>query len=304
MFAVGFMTLLHVMLNRMIIFPSWEGASISTPRIVHICDPGTYHSNFTTTAYCQDFDGIIQKSIQCIQCPENMYTDVPDQEQCKPCRYGWYAPKGSATCLSCYDVPTNNTIISNGCAMFIEGQEAAKRQMYMTIFIPIGIILFVGAGVSGWWLFRKRWLQQRDVSSDETWLLSFNDLVKPSIIRAGTDDIDTDHQYASLLKPNDRDLSSSSNQSELTTCKRESATSLFEDLLFNGRKSAERNMRSSNETITQLPLFANKSNPESLFLDTTGEKCLTKRGGCYTRHVDHIKSADKQLQLIHTVGLQ
>jgi hypothetical protein len=304
MFAVGFMTLLHVMLNRMINFPSWEGAFISTPRITHICDPGTYHSNFTATAYCQDFDGVIQKSIQCIQCPENMYTDLPDQEQCKPCSYGWYAPKGSATCFSCYDAPINKTTISNGCAVFIEDRAAANQQMYMAIFIPLGIILFVGSGVLIWWFFRKRWLQQRDVGSDESWLLSFNDLVKPPIMRTGTGESDeADQQFAALLQANDRALPSS-NQSESSSSRRESATSLFEGLLFNGRKSAEKNMRSSNETITQLPLFVNKSNPELLFFDASSEKGLTKRA-VYMRNLDHLKSiADKRPQFVHTVGLQ
>jgi hypothetical protein len=308
MFAVGFMTLLHVMLNRMINFPSWEGVSISTPRITHICDPGTYHSNFTTTAYCQDFDGIIQKSTQCIQCPENMYTDLADQEQCKPCHYGWYAPKGSATCLSCYDVPINNATLGSGCAVFIEDQTTANRQMYMSIFIPLGIIFLTGIGILVWWFFRKRWLQQRDVGSDETWLLSFNDLVKPPIKRTDTDESDdTDQPYTTLLQTNDNRAPSCSNQSENSSSRRESATSLFEGLLFSGRKSAEKNMRSSsNETITQLPLFVNKSNPELLFLDSSGEKGLAKRAG-YTRNVDHhLKSIaiDKQPQFIHTVGLQ
>lgn len=186
MFSVGFMSLLHIVLNKMIDFPSWEGALISIPPIHNICDPGTYHSNFTTTAYCRDADGNTQKSVQCIQCPENMYTDQPDQYQCSACATGYYSFPGSSSCSSCYDMSdnyTSSTTIKSSCAAFIDDQAAQKRHLYMSIFIPIGIVLFlVALALLGRYL-RKRWLTQRTLGSDEDWLLSFNELVKPPIHR-------------------------------------------------------------------------------------------------------------------------
>ena len=133
MFSVGFMSLLHIVLNKMIDFPSWEGALISIPPIHSICDSGTYHSNFTTTAYCQDADGNTQKSVQCIQCPENMYTDLPDQYQCSGCATGYYSLPGSSSCSSCYDVSDNYTssssVIKSTCTAFINDQAAHKRHL-------------------------------------------------------------------------------------------------------------------------------------------------------------------------------
>lgn len=185
MFSIGFMSLLHIVLNRMIDFPSWEGALISIPRIENICDPGTYHSNFTTTAYCQDY-GNTQKSIQCIPCPENMYTDLPDQDQCKTCAFGYFSLPGSTTCTTCYDKFDNTTssnVINNSCLAYIDNQASEKRQLYMSIFIPIGIVLLLVAAAFLYKFLRKRWLIQRASGSDEDWLLSFNELVKPPIHR-------------------------------------------------------------------------------------------------------------------------
>lgn len=190
MFSVGFMSLLHIVLNKVIDFPSWEGALISIPRIKNICDPGTYYSNFTTTAYCQDSDGNIQKSIQCIQCPENMYTDLPDQYQCKMCAVGFFSLPGSSSCTSCYDRPDNITsnAIKTTCTAFINDQAAQKRQLYMSIFIPIGIILCLIALAFLCRYLRRRWLSQRTLGSDEDWLLSFNELVKPPIHQLESND--------------------------------------------------------------------------------------------------------------------
>lgn len=170
----------------MIDFPSWEAALISIPRIRNICDSGTYHSNLTTTAYCQGSDGNTQKSIQCIQCPENMYTDLPDQYQCKACEFGYFSLPGSTSCTTCYDKFDNTTssnTINNSCLAYIDNQASEKRQLYMSIFIPIGMFLFLVAAVFSYKFLRKRWLIQRASGSDEDWLLSFNELVKPPIHR-------------------------------------------------------------------------------------------------------------------------
>ncbi|KAG2235247.1 hypothetical protein INT48_004714 [Thamnidium elegans] len=180
MFSIGFMTLLYSLLSKvMVSFPSWEGALISVPRILQVCEPGTYHLNLTTSAYCQDSEGHTHMSIQCIQCPENTYSSEPNQGYCDACEYGTYSSVGSSACISCYSAPkiANNTI----CAGYIAEQEVAHRQLYMAIFIPIGIFLFaVIIGVMVWY-FKRRFLKQRALGSDENWLLSFDELVKPQI---------------------------------------------------------------------------------------------------------------------------
>ncbi|EPB87482.1 RGC/RGC protein kinase [Mucor circinelloides 1006PhL] len=212
MFSVGFMSLLHIVLNKVIDFPSWEGALISIPHIKNICDPGTYYSNFTTTAYCQGSDGNIQKSIQCIQCPENMYTDLPDQYQCKMCAVGFFSLPGSSSCTSCYDRPDNITSnsIKTICTAFINDQAAQKRQLYMSIFIPIGIILCLIALAFLCRYLRRRWLSQRTLGSDEDWLLSFNELVKPPIDQLESNDNKKITVQKSLLSKPERSVSRSS----------------------------------------------------------------------------------------------
>lgn len=184
MFSIGFMSLLHIVLNKMVDFPSWEGALISTPGIKNICDPGTYHSNFTTTSYCQGSNGNTQKSIQCIQCPENMYTDLPDQGQCKSCEFGYFSLPGSTSCTTCYakfDNTTSSNVINNSCLAYIDSQASEKRQLYMSIFIPLGVFLLLLSAALLYRFLRNRWLIQRASGSDEDWLLFFNELVKPPI---------------------------------------------------------------------------------------------------------------------------
>lgn len=177
MFAVGFMSLLYALLSRLIIsFPSWEGALISTPRITSICEPGTYHQNQTTSAYCQDTEGRTQRSIQCIKCPENTFSSQANQAYCEACEYGTYSLAGSSECTSCYSTPkiVNNMI----CERYFSEEQTADRYLMMAIFIPIGIVLFalfVGIIV---WYFKKRFSKQRAIGSDENWLLSFDDLIK------------------------------------------------------------------------------------------------------------------------------
>lgn len=179
------MTLLHVVMDKVVSnFPSWDGALISVPRVLSICEPGTYHTNFTTTAYCQDSDGNIQKSIKCIQCPENMYTSLPNQDSCIPCEDGYYASPGSSSCTSCYDnrASGNSTSDNNArtayCSKYLADQEAYLRRLFLAIFVPIGIVLgiiIIGALI---WYFRKRFLRQRALGNDENWLLHFDDLVE------------------------------------------------------------------------------------------------------------------------------
>lgn len=209
MFSIGFMTLLHVVMDKVVTnFPSWDGALISIPRVLSICEPGTYQTNFTTTAYCQDSDGNIQKSIKCIQCPENMYTSLPNQDSCIPCEDGYYAPSGSSSCTSCYETRTsdNSTSInarSAYCSQYLSDQEAYLRRLFLAIFVPIGIVLAILIIGTLIWYFRKRFLRQRALGKDENWLLHFDDLV------------DTDDGQNNRIIGNDERISSNGTSSSI-----------------------------------------------------------------------------------------
>lgn len=208
MFSIGFMSLLHIAIDQMVEFPSWENALISAPGIKHLCEPGKYHSNFTTSAYCQDSYGNTQKSSQCLQCPENMYTDTPNQDQCKPCSEGYYAPSGSSMCISCYQNTGVSNRTQNNCAVFIQSKTEERRKLYMEIFIPIGIVLFLISVYLIYRNLRHRFIKQRALGNDENWLLSFDELVKPPINR-----LESHHNFQMCSKQTGRQRNSNNDKS-------------------------------------------------------------------------------------------
>ncbi|KAI8997001.1 hypothetical protein BDB01DRAFT_13819 [Pilobolus umbonatus] len=180
LFSIGFIALLHLVLDQMISLTSWKHSSVYVSEVTTICETGFYYSNNTTTSYCQDNEDNIYKSIQCFLCPENTYTDKPNQDHCTPCDTGYYSPSGSDACISCFsnldDHPTNSP-----CSIYLQNKNASRNHMFMAIFIPIGTILsilIVGLILR---CVRKQWIRQRSLGSDESWLLSYNDLVKPSL---------------------------------------------------------------------------------------------------------------------------
>lgn len=274
MFSIGFISLLHIVLNRMINFPSWESAAqISAPKVLTLCDPGTYHYNLTTTAYCQDNEGNTQRSIQCIQCPKNMYSSEPNQDHCQACDYGTYAPVGSSACLSCY----NTSLLGNStiCANYIGNKSASKRKTYLAIFIPIGLIIMTAIIVLSAWYLRKRWLRQRALGSDETWLLNFEDLVKPSATSCNNtngggveDTVMKEQQRDVLVGANGRILlGGSSSYHEPIALKRRLSTPIAkeeEEWNIGTSSSAPDNVRHSAYTLHRKLSQATTSPPSSL----------------------------------------
>jgi hypothetical protein len=333
MFSIGFISLLHIILNRMMInFPAWENAQISAPKVKTLCDPGTYHSNLTTTAYCQDSEGNTQRSIQCILCPENMFSSEPNQDHCQACDYGTYAPVGSSACISCY----NTSYLSNPtvCANYIENQYISKRKTFLAIFIPIGVIVISAILASLIWYLKKRWVRQRALGSDETWLFNFDDLVKPPTNNSnetGDDTLMREQQKDILTGANGRILfGGSSSRPESIELRRRSSTPIIEEEWNVGTlTSAENdthhsafslNRKSTRASITPSSLTAadnsnsniNRSNPrissDLAILETEGKSSLdagTRHKRLSSRGIEGYKLYHiEKPKLIHALGFQ
>lgn len=297
MFSIGFMSLLDVVLNRvMTTFPSWESALISAPRVTTICDPGTYHTNLTTSAYCQDHEGNTHRSIQCIDCPENTYSSLPNQDRCTQCEYGTYAPIGSSECISCYN--TSHFLNPTICVNYIAAQDESRRRLYMAIFIPIGIVLGLALIAVLVWYFKKRFLKQRALGSDGTWLLSFDELVQPLSIENISRDVSykREKQRDIMIGASDRVLLGGSS-SRPGSIKR-SSTPIAEDKMYDVNRLSTGAITSS----SYLPEH-NKSN--SNLIGTTFS--LQQGGGIHHKQgdskVDNLKlQFVEKPRFIHTLG--
>jgi hypothetical protein len=290
MFSVGFMALLHVVMDKVVSnFPSWEGALVSIPRVYSVCEPGTYHTNYSTSAYCQDSDGEIQKSIKCIQCPENMYSSLPNQDKCIPCEVGSYAPMGSAACLSCYeDSPSSASARNTYCASFIADQESYFRKLFVAIFVPIGVVLAAIIIGALFWYFRKRFRRQRALGSDDTWLLNFDDLVSPMKYNM------KDQHNKDFIKgaANERVLLGDSSTSSAAALVKHSSTPVKE---YHHPQDEEVALhRFSTNGIT----FDNRSTDHDTL---KGGNSINKRGELLS---NGIKLHHEREELIHTLGFQ
>lgn len=299
MFSIGFMSLLDVVLSRVMTnFPSWESALISAPRVTRICDPGTYHTNLTTSAYCQDLEGNTKKAIQCIKCPENTYSSLPNQDRCIQCEYGTYAPLGSSNCISCYN--TSQLLNPTICLNYIAAQDESRKKLYMSIFLPIGIVFglaLIGVLV---WYFKKRFLKQRALGSDGTWLLSLDELVQPLSI----ENISRDGSYKKekqrdiVIGASRRVLLGGSSTSSLPSSIKRSSTPITEEKMYNMN-------RLSMGVITSSSCLPENHGSNLNLIGTTstsqhqGGGIHHKRGGSKG---DTLKLQFDQPRLIHALG--
>ncbi|KAI7854345.1 hypothetical protein BDC45DRAFT_509239 [Circinella umbellata] len=183
MFAVGFLSSLDILLTKSITnHPPWSQTNINTPRITMICPPGQYYENLASSSYfCLDASHT-RISIQCHQCPVNTYTDQPDQSICLSCPYGMYSSPGSSKCGHCSDAKSSISSKKNPhCIQYIADKQEARKRLYMGIFIPIGVFFVSLLASVLVWKCRKRYKSHQGRLGDHDWLLTYQNLVRPSM---------------------------------------------------------------------------------------------------------------------------
>lgn len=178
-FSVGFTSVLDVLFSKVLTAQPWRLTHLSAPKVASICSPGTFYYELSKSYYCMDEAGHTIKSIRCAQCPANTYSPVADMVACLPCPRGTYSNVGSDQCTTCVEDEAESSH-NDHCLDYFASESDAKKKLYMSIFIPIGVVIV--CAIIGWllWLLRKRKRSVDDIS-DETWLLSYQKLTRPSL---------------------------------------------------------------------------------------------------------------------------
>ncbi|KAF7727728.1 hypothetical protein EC973_007187 [Apophysomyces ossiformis] len=176
MFSIGFLSLFNLFLAKTVVgHRPWEGNLVSASRVESVCHPGTYYTKLATDYFCMD-NGHTRAAIQCVPCPENMFSQLPNQNACMRCDEGAYALPGSSACVRCGDGPNSN---NPTCKAFTESRFKTNQQVYMAIFIPLGCVFLIGLILRKFWQVRRK-RKATSFAGDNSWLLRFDDLVQPS----------------------------------------------------------------------------------------------------------------------------
>ncbi|KAI9470491.1 MAG: hypothetical protein EXX96DRAFT_358928 [Benjaminiella poitrasii] len=177
-YSMGFLSMLDILFSKLLTIPHpWSLSKMATPKVQYICPAGTYHYELSKSFFCLNENGQTVKSIRCAPCPLNTYADQPDQSHCRSCPPGTYAHIGSSTCTACLEDDIESSEI-DACLQYFDSQHSARRRLYISIFVPIGVILL---GALGYLLWYYRTRRPARLLSDETWLLSYRHLTKPSL---------------------------------------------------------------------------------------------------------------------------
>lgn len=152
-------------------FQPWMKTKLATPTVNEICSPGTYINQLAPDYFCMDNNQHTKLSFQCLPCAENTYNDQYNQHTCLPCNYGTYALPGSSSCTQCTigDPYTQ-------CQTFEADQTINQRHILLAILVPITVICFILLFALFIWKIRKSLLRKHRLQ-DETWLLTFNELI-------------------------------------------------------------------------------------------------------------------------------
>ena len=163
-------------------FP-WQGGGLAVPQVANICSPGEYYVELSESSYCVfKPSDVTSLSFRCLPCPKDTYSSEPDQPQCLKCPYGTFSDQGSTSCIACSENNNNNLQEHLQCVTYENDQAAKHRKIYIGVFVPIGII--VVGGIAGFLLWRCWWKRKKlfsSVPSESTWLLSFDELMRPPI---------------------------------------------------------------------------------------------------------------------------
>lgn len=173
---------------------------LAAPIVDDICPAGTFYSQISPDYFCLDNNQRTRLSIQCSPCPENTFTDLYNQRQCIPCDYGTFAPPGASTCTRCDQGNANSH-----CQAFEADQNENQRRILIAILVPITVLLFLLLCALVGWRVRKYFLRRQRLR-DETWLLSFDELMNEKFRQSPQqDDGDDDDDYNYDNKGNNND---------------------------------------------------------------------------------------------------
>jgi hypothetical protein len=186
LFALGFLSLLNILLINTISYQPWMHTQLAAPIVDDICPAGTFYSQISPDYFCLDNNQRTRLSIQCSPCPENTFTDLYNQRQCIPCDYGTFAPPGASTCTRCDQGNANSH-----CQAFEADQNENQRRVLIAILVPITVLLFLLLCALVGWRVRKYFLRRQRLR-DETWLLSFDELMNEKFKQPPQQDDDYD----------------------------------------------------------------------------------------------------------------
>lgn len=204
-FSMGFTSVLDILFSKALTIQPWKLTQLSSPKVASICVPGTFYYELSKSYYCMDDAGHTIKSIRCTQCPVNTYSPIADMVECLPCPRGTFSAVGSNECNPCVENDPSS-IHSDYCLEYFSVESEAKKKLYMSIFIPIGVVLL--CVIVGWllWLLRKRKRSVAEIS-DETWLLSYQNLTRPSLPHMSS--LSSSQMETPLIGPDPEDIASS-----------------------------------------------------------------------------------------------
>lgn len=188
-FSMGFISVLNILLSTLLSNQPWNLAEFSTPKVSYICLPGTYYYSLSHTYFCIDDAGHTTRSLKCAKCPANTYSPYPDMSECLPCNAGTFSSPGSSECKPCIeDDPESNS--NSFCLGYFQAIVEKRKKLYMSILIPIFLVLLIALLAFLIWLYQKKKKSASDIS-DETWLLSYKRLKRPSLPHLSSSSVET-----------------------------------------------------------------------------------------------------------------
>ena len=176
--------MMDILLSKTTLRRPWDKTPLSVPRIIDICGPGKYYVELSDSPYCTaKFSEVITTpSIRCAPCPPDTYSSETNQKECDPCPYGTFSEEGSTLCKSCDDAPENVREVHDQCIIYIKDKATKRRRIFIGIFVPVGVIVVAALIGIFYWRYRKyRKVQSIQSPSQATWLLSYDELMRPSM---------------------------------------------------------------------------------------------------------------------------
>lgn len=178
---MGFLAVLDILVQKTMPDLPWQGVSMQPAKLPYICPAGTFYQILSRSSFCMDSNGIPRSSIQCPPCPPNHYSSLADQAQCRPCRNGTIPSPDATFCISCYDSSVSDDI---RCSTFIANAKQKKTRRLLSIILPIVLVFLLALAL--WLLFL--WMKRRkerhfglDLGEEDSWLLSYDSLTRPTL---------------------------------------------------------------------------------------------------------------------------